>query len=290
MEKHLLITVSDQHATNYGVQFVRHFFSNKANLKLTLYYATPKMAQMWAEELTLESESQAVDQAKEYETKGRKAVDQARKDLSKSGFKEEQILGGIKKGRVSKIIDIIQEAEEGLQDAVVLGRRGLTWLEQSFDHSVTSGLIDRRFTFPVWMCRRPDPDRRDVLVCLEGSDPCLRMADHVGFMLSDEPGHRITLLHIQTRDRTRQQAEAILQTGAEHVLANGFPRDRLEMRIVESARAGRAIREEAAKGQYAVVAAGRTGEGEGFLKKLFMGSVSTSLFKELKQEALWLCY
>ena len=86
MEKHLLLTVSEQQSGNYGVQFVGHFFSNKKDIKLTLFYAAPKPSAVWEGERTHESVSQSEQYAKQYENKGRKALEAAKKEIVRLGL------------------------------------------------------------------------------------------------------------------------------------------------------------------------------------------------------------
>ena len=71
---------------------------------------------------------------------------------------------------------------------------------------------------------------------------------------------------------------------------NGFPEDLISTRLVEASDVTKAILREAEQGQYAVVGVGRTGAGQGRIKKLFMGSVSDTLFHELEGAALWICH
>ena len=42
MQKHLLITISEDVKLMHGVRFVGSFFKNKADIKLTLLYVTPR--------------------------------------------------------------------------------------------------------------------------------------------------------------------------------------------------------------------------------------------------------
>jgi len=60
MERHLLVTISEQQSALCGVRFVGYFFSNKENLKLTLYYTAPRPATIWDGERTHEDVSPEV--------------------------------------------------------------------------------------------------------------------------------------------------------------------------------------------------------------------------------------
>jgi len=59
--------------------------------------------------------------------------------------------------------------------------------------------------------------------------------------------------------------------------------------VIEARSIADTILREAEEGQYVAVATGRTGIGQGLLKSIFIGSVSNTLFHELKGAALWLC-
>ena len=291
MEKHLLLTVSEQQSGNYGVQFVGHFFSNKKDIKLTLFYAAPKPPAVWEGERTHETVSQSEQYAKQYENKGRKALEAAKKELVRSGFEHIGIGTKFQIRKVSKVMDIIQEGEKGLYDAVVLGRRGLSWLEEAFDESVSKGVLEKKVSFPIWICRKPELDRKGVLVCVDGSDEAYRMVDHVGFIMGQEKNQEVTLLLVNKPGATaKETAEVILSKAREHLLSNGFPAQMAKSKVLDAARVANAILEEAEQGRFAAVAVGRTGVGQGFLKRVFMGSVSEKLFQELEGIALWICH
>ena len=229
--------------------------------------------------------------AKQYEAQGLKALDMAKKELVKEGFKPEQIDIKLQVCRNSRVMDIIQESEKGLYDALVLGRRGQSWLMEALDESVSEGLLEKKINIPIWMCHRPDPERKDILVCVDGSDASYRMADHVGFILGQEKDQRVTFLMVSKKGATMtESSESVLSKSMEHLLNNGFPPEMTKTRVVEAENAAKAIIREADQGRFAAVAAGRTGAGQGLLERIFMGSVSTTLLRELERTALWICH
>jgi nucleotide-binding universal stress UspA family protein len=291
MERHLLVTVSEQKSALSGVRFTGNFLSEKKGFKITLLYTAPKPAAQWEGERTQENVSLSERQAKEYEAKGLIALNEAKRLLIRVGFEEGQITTILRARQISKVMDIIVEGQAGKYDAVVLGRRGLSWLEQAFDESVSEGLLDKRANFPLWLCRNPDLERKDVLLCVDGSEEAYRMADHVGFILSPGNKHHVTLLTITKSDAaSKEMAQTILQKGKEHLTNNAFSEGMTRTKALESGNAAKSILKEAEQGKFAVVATGRTGEGKGFLKNLFMGSVSSNLLKELEKAALWVCH
>jgi len=290
MEKHFLVTVSEQKSAFYGVRFMGHLFSNKEEMRVTLFYTAPRPPAVWAGERTHESVTESERQAKQYEVKGRKALETAKKELIKLGFKQERISTKFQVRRFSKVEDIIQEGVGGLYDAVILGRRGLSLLEAAFDESVTKDLLEEKVNFPIWLCRMPDLERKNVLVSVDGSEHSHRMADHVGFILGEEKSQEVTLLVVKRPGgKLKESPEDILAKSKEILLSNGFPSEMAKTKVIEARNVSDTILKEAEQGKFAAVALGRTGVGQGLLKSIFMGSVSDTLFRELKGAVLWVC-
>jgi len=290
MNKHFLVTVSEQRSTLYGVKYIGHFFSHKADIKITLFYTAPRPADAGGGESTLEAKLRKEKQSVEYLTRGKQALDIAEEELIQLGFVPELIETKLQSRKISKIDDIIHEGAEGQYDAVILGKRGLSWLEESFDESVTKGFLENRCHFPVWFCRLPDLERKNILVAVDGSEASNRMVDHIGFVLSNERSHEITLLTVNKGNSTTREINEIFDKNKALLSKNGFPLEIVKTRVVESNNVAKTILEEVDKNRFSTVAVGRTGTGQGLLKKLFMGSVSESVFKSLNNAALWLCY
>ena len=146
------------------------------------------------------------------------------------------------------------------------------------DSNLGEEFFGLQFLFPIWLCRKPDVDRKNVLLCVDGSEPALRMVDHVGFILAKEPLHGITLFVVTKKGATLKKSEdRIISSSKEALSDNGFPEDMISTRLVEASDVTKAILREAEQGRYAVVGVGRTGAGQGRIKKLFMGSVSDSI-------------
>ena len=283
MERHLLVTVSEKHDNLFGVRFIGNFFSQNQEMKITLLYLTPKPPGRF------EADADGELRIRKAEATGQKALRDARAELLKAGFSEEQVILRMRPSRLSKVNEIIQEGSEGKYDAVVLGRRGLSRLEQTFDDSVTSALFEQEWGFPVWICRKLDSDRKDVLACVDGSDASHRMLDHVGFMLGQATNQKVTLLAVSKKGTVGDKsADDVLEKSKEMLVSEGLSAERIRFMAIPEANAGKAIIKEAGAAHFAAVAVGRTGTAMGFLKKVFVGSVSRTLFQELEGAALWL--
>jgi nucleotide-binding universal stress UspA family protein len=286
MEKHLLVTVSDDPRMFYGLNFLTRFFTAKDNLRLTLLHIAAQTAAVWPEEMNYESITHRDNCLKETKEKGRKALDEAEKMLLKGGFAKYQldkklIFGGFSRNKI-----ILHEGEFGLYDAVVLGQRGYDKLRDLLDQSLSLDLLRETFTFPLWICRLPKFGRKNVLLAVDGSEPSYRIADHAGFILSEEKNHDITLLHVLDPKAAEPRPE-FFDKYRELVTRPGFPQSQIQTKTTISADIPKAILAEAETGQYAAVGLGRTGAGKGLTKKAFFGSVSNNVFHNLTGAVMW---
>ncbi|BBD06774.1 universal stress protein [Desulfovibrio ferrophilus] len=290
MDKHLLVTLSTDPSALCGVRFVADFFSAPEHLRLTFFYtdSDPKSAVAEAGGHLLQELSCDIDSS---QSPVSGALEKARQLLCGKGFGAGHMEAKIVFKRYSKIMDIILESEKGLYDALVLGRRGLTRLEEAFGSSVSRGVLEKHVGAPLWICRNVEEGRKNVLLCVDGSTSSLAMADHVGFMLEHEPRHDVTMLSIVPKngDEGRRQAEKALEGSMAALLDNNLSEERISARIVESRKISETILEEADAGRYAVVAMGRTGVGQGRFPRLFMGSASDTIYQQLEGAALWVC-
>jgi len=283
MNRHLLLTLSERQDGLYGVRFVGNFFADKDSVKITLLYITPRSTGQWENDAGMEL------QMRKAEAEGRQALDAAKAQLVKIGFDPDQVVTKLQGRRISKVMEIVQEGAKGLYDAVVLGRRGLSWLEQAFEESVTKSLLDQSVDFPIWVCRRPETDRRHVLGCVDGSAASDRMVDHIAHILLKEPGQAVTLMAVGRKGQIADKdVDAILSKGRDALIDRGFSPERIRLQGMEEGAVAKAILKEAEDKRFAAVAVGRTGTGQGLLKRIFVGSVSQALFQELQGAALWL--
>lgn len=287
MERHLLVTVSEQESSLCGIKFVDYFFSNRDDLRLTLYYTAPRSATTWAEEGGHDEHEWARKQDQRYETKGRESLESAKRILCQMGFRQEMIETKIGFRKRSKVMDIINEGQAGLYDALVLGRRGLSRFEEFFSQSTSKELLDVEVNFPIWFCRKPGEDRKNVLICLDGSTAAYRMVDHVGFILAPERKHEVTLLLVNEEGRHSDEEAMEIRTEAfAHLADNGFPMEQIRFQAVEASNVPKTILRKAQEESFAVVAVGRRKRQSGYC----LGSVSTILFRELEGATLWTSY
>lgn len=287
MNKHLLLTISDDHSASSNLRFLRTFFPDICKITLTLFYVVPKPM-----ERDFGNKDHILDQIEENKlTKGNATLAKAKKDLEvMAGCNPEHIKTKIVHSRLGTVHEIIAEAHEGLYDAVVMGRRGLGWFEELFEDSVSHNILWEQISFPIWFCRySPEKTRRNVLLCVDGSEESLRMADHVGFILGKETDHEVTMLYVQSKSGEEGSAKQIFKESEAMLTENSFPAKQINRQILPPGNIAKSIQAEAENGGYAVVAVGRRTGEEAHKRKLFLpGSVSVTLQRSLKDISLWI--
>ena len=284
INRHFLVTVSDQKSALYGVKFIDRLFETKENIKLTLFYTYPKSPTQWE---SRGRDNTYINLTRKYESRGKDALASAKEVLCQMGFGEHQVVTNLAVREKTTAKDILQEGARGRYDAVVLGKRGVGWLAETFEESVTKNLLKESFGFPIWLCRLSDSNKSGILVCIDGSDAAFRMADHVGYILNSDTRQNVTLL---TVTQTGENADALLERARQLFLKNHFPAGQITTRVTRNKSPAKAIITETRSGGYAAVAVGRREKDAGMIKNMFLGSVSSQLFDNLAGAALWICH
>jgi len=115
-------------------------------------------------------------------------------------------------------------------DAIVLGTRGLSMLEEIFEDSTSRSLFNETFTFPLWLCRSSNPSRKNILFYADGSAASFQMADHIGFIAGFEKKHRVDIL---VPDVIAKQV-SVMDEYKKILLNHGLPADMIQTRKMES--------------------------------------------------------
>ncbi|MGE4297603.1 MAG: universal stress protein [Desulfovibrionaceae bacterium] len=291
MPKELLVTISDEASALYGVRFCAAFFKKKKLFKCTLLYIAPNVASG----LSLLETQLAYQELKQRQAmataRGFEALERAREMFVQSGVPDTNITLTLKHAEFGTAWDIIEEGVRGKFDAVVLGRRGLSRLGEYLDGSVSKTVATSGMDIPIWLCHMPDTSRSGVLLCVDGSEASLRVADHVGYMVAGERSHSVRLLYVVSPPKNGgDAADGILSGALDALQASGVEASRVVTEVVESNDVAQTILAELARGRYAAVAVGRTGGDAHPVRRFFVGSVGRQLINAVSDAALWICH
>lgn len=268
MNKHLLVTISNESSAFYGVRFVMSFFTNKKDIKITLFY--------------VEQSTKELNKTKDAEPL--ESLKLATELLTGAGFPSSNIETKVAERRFGIVKDIVQEGHRGLYDAVVLGRRGYLAFEGILGTSTSREILDARIDFPVWICKRSSSLRRHIIVATDGSEASLRIADHVGFMIADED-HTVTVCHVGDMS---PQSENIVNKAVEAILINGVDKERVSTEIIPGKKPAEILLNKMKTSNSLVLAIGRSKPKEGTLWSWLTGSCSSKLLSDFESGALWI--
>lgn len=292
MNKQFLVTVSDEYENLTGVEFICSFFKQHSEHQLTLLhicrldakYMNKALMQMWHSE---------DDRVKGQLTVGaRKALDKASDMLSKSNMSVNKMITKTFAERYGKVKDILNEGATGLYDAIVLGKRAsytFQWFfERPADETAKAIIGDSLLRSPVWICPEPENERKNVLVCVDGSENSYRAVDHVGYILSRQDQHGVTLFHVE--NGTKLDSGELFTRSTQILHDHNVSDERIRTSTSWGINAAGIIARYAEKNGFAAVAVGLQGSKQGILKRLnFAGGTTTSLIERTEKISLWCC-
>lgn len=292
VEKHFLVTVSDDYKHLTGVEFICSFFKKLSEHQITLLHicrldasdANKALMEMWEAPEDKVTGSLTIG--------ARKALQKASQLLGESNMSIDQMITKTCAERFGKIRDILNEGSAGLYDALILGKRAsyaLQWMvERLADETAQALLKESALKTPLWICPAPEAGRKNVLVCVDGSAESLRAVDHTGYILSRQDQHKITLLHVESGSGL--DAQAIFQQSKQILANHTIADERINQESTWGINIAGTIRNYADKGGFAVIAVGLHGVEQGILKRINLaGGTTSSLIHSAEKITIWCC-
>lgn len=308
MVKKIMIAVDDSLHSKNAVRYVTRLSARLENLNYVLFNAQPMMSQFLVEEAKKTGDSQRELRAvmERNAITSQKLLDNYRLLMVQEGVGESRIQTVTQPRKLDIAKDIIEYAIAGRFDALVIGRRGISSLQELYMGSVSSNITQNSKVIPVWVIGG-DVAPAKFLVAVDGSEYSLRAIDHLAFALSDAVGISLTFLHVRPKlkaycevDFEATQAEAfedLIRKGDKACIDNfytvalkklnefGIGEDRIQTRTVTGlANIGAAILNEVQTGNYDTVVMGRSGVNKSF----FTGSVTSTVLNKISKGAVWL--
>lgn len=292
MNKHFLVTISNDIENLSGVEFLCSFFKKESEHNLTLLHiyrldATDMKANL------MDMWEKPDDKIKGSLTIGaRKAIDKSTQLISTSRMSIDKMETKTVGERFGKVRDILSEGAEGLYDAIILGKRAsyaLQWLfDRPADEIAQSILKDSNFTTPVWICPKTEVNRKNVLLCVDGSDNSFRAVDHVGFILSRQDQHAVTLVHV--KDGTGPESHQIFSRAEKLLHHHKISDKRIETVSTWGFSVTGTIQGILDRHHHAAVAVGLHGNESGVLREFNLaGDTTSKLISKIENASIWCC-
>ncbi len=291
MEKKLLVAISNNAEHLFSVRFICSFF-NAAAYHITLFHVCNRSSSSMSNVLTNMWDGPESSNLAQMTAGAGRAIKKTVRFLTDCDIAIERVITKAIRERQGTVKDILTEGCQGLYDAVVLGRRAsyaLQWLvERPADETMQSMIREYSCTSPLWICPAPEQGRKNVLVCVDGSENAYRAVDHVGYFLADQDQHVITLLYVKNVNSPDgadifQRAETILH---EH----NIKKERIKRSSQWGLTIAGVILSEIEQGGYGAVAMGMYGQDIDQQKAFRLAGTTTSkLISKIEKASLWCC-
>ena len=300
-------------AVDYAVRMTRLIPGLQFNLLYVLPQIPPFLQSEARTDGAMRKRMKALEAANE--RKAREILDEAGKHIASQGIESGRVKQLFRKRLSGLAKDILNQAEMGRYDALIVGRRGKTRAEELFMGSVSSQLVQHATNIPLWIVEGKAV-RPNILVAVDGSEASLRAVDHVGFMLGSNPEAVVHFLHVTpklqsycaidlTDHKLSWEAEEADVAAIEEEFHRedsvclddfnrkavntlrraGFSQDRIYFEEREiSMGVARTVLKVAREGDCGTIVVGRRGLG----KSSFLGGISDRIIRRSEDRAVWL--
>jgi len=292
VNKHFLVTVSDEYEQLTGVEFVCSFFKQLSEHQITLLHISRLDAKDMNQSL-MKMWDEPDDKVNGRLTTGaRKALDKSIEILGNSNMSVDQMITKTFPERYGKIKDILGEAAAGLYDAIILGKRAsytLQWFFERPAEEIPLKIIqDSSLSSPLWICPETEMGRKNVLVCVDGSEGSYRAVDHVGYILSQQDQHAITVFHVE--NGAGLNTKEIFEKSTRILHSHNIVDERINTDTTWGLNVAGTISSYAESTGVAAIAVGLEGVDEGILKRMHLaGGTTASLIGKAEKISLWCC-
>jgi nucleotide-binding universal stress UspA family protein len=308
MEKKVLLAVDDSAHSRQALAYAARLRGLVPGLGFTLFHSQPAVSQFLLDEARRNGQAMAElarVTARNAEA-ARALLERCRELLVRAGVPDPAVESLTEPRRQGLAKDIIDQAQHGLFDAVLVGRRGVGSMQQMVMGSVSAQVVENSQVIPVWLVDGEVRSLR-VMVAVDGSAGALRAVDHLAFVLSGNPDATVRFFHVTPRlrdfcavDFTATDArplEALVAAGDRRCMddffaaaldklkAAGLTERQVETRTTSTlVGVANAILEAARTDGFGIIVMGRRGVNRSF----FGGSVSYSVSRNLQDGAQWL--
>ena len=308
MQKKVLVAIDDSTPSRQALVYAGRMTELIPSLGFTLLHIQPPVSRFLVDRaqrsFPAEAELNAITARNAEASRGLLA--RCREVLMRAGVAESALELATQPRQQGLAKDILDYAQSGLFDAVLVGRRGMSSMEQMFMGSVSAHLIVNSPVIPVWLV---DGDVRSVRVmaAVDGSESALRAVDHLAFMLSGNPQARVRFFHVTPRLRDYCEIdfdsgpgsgmEALIAQGNKRCMDDfftaalaklreaGFREDQIETQTSSTLiSVSETILKAAREGGFGTIVMGRRGLNTSF----FGGKVSHHVSQKLSDAALWM--
>ena len=307
MEKKILIAMDGSNNSKRAIKYTVKMESMIKDMRYILLNMQPKISEFLVEDARRDPKAKAAlqDVINKNKENSFNVLNESKAMMTKLGVDEKNIEVVSQPMAMGTAKGILDYAKQSLCDAIVMGRRGLSRLAESFMGSVSNSVLEYTNVTPVWAVGGENTSSK-IMIAVDGSESALRAVDHVSYMIGDNPDTKVTLLHITPRlrdfctiefDEEGDMIDNVITQGDKRCVDSfyvhaqqrfqeaGMNENQIDInQVVSTLNIGKTIVEEAKKGDFGTLVIGRRGIDNSF----FMGSVSRHIIYHATDRTIWL--
>lgn len=306
----ILVAVDGSVYSSNAVNYLAALFSGVDTIQFHFYSVVPASSlpdagREWMDELSLLSA--LTPEARNRYSRTKRYLDEAVAKMVRLGFSPDQVSCGLQLSHVGVAADILAEARKGIYDALVLGRRGVSKIEEMFMGSVSATILNQCHDIPIWLVDKQVQSPK-ILVPVDGSVHSLLAVDHLGYIMAGNPHVEITLFHSSAMFSTTYTAagpeeyyvhwdrawcdqylageDSLYEAPRQLLIEAGVPAERIEwLHALKGIEASRQIIRQALVDDFGTIVMGRHGVET---KKGLFSRVSDRVVFMADQVAIWI--
>jgi len=308
MEKKIMIAVDDSRHSKNAVRYAAGIHEVLKDMSLTLMHVQPTISLYLLDEAKKSPKAYAELEKvnlKNTETANR-LLEEYKEQMMALGIAESDIQLKTQPRMLGVAKDILEFSMTGHFDAIIMGRRGLSGLQDVFLGSVSANVVNHTINTPIWLVDEKGTSK-DILVAVDGSENSLKAVDHLALMTAKNTDVKISFFHVTPKlkdfcpvdfEETQTEAlEEIIRKGDKECIDQffshakkrlneaGIQESQINFKVSEGLfRVGKAVLDEYRQGNFGTLVVG----SRGMNKKYFTGSVSRYLINEFSEGALWI--
>lgn len=197
MDRKIFVPVDGSIYSFNALSYLSYLFTDLEGIHVHLHCVVPAgplpVAKEWMNELDLMSSISP--QARKRMVAAKRFMEEAVLQLGRRGIAPKQVSTCVALSQRDVAGDIMYEARKGNYDALVIGRRGVGKIEEMvMGISVSAAVTGKCYDMPIWVVDGRVNSRR-FLLPVDETFNSLKAADHLGFILQDNPYTEINLFH-----------------------------------------------------------------------------------------------
>jgi nucleotide-binding universal stress UspA family protein len=233
MEKKILVAIDNSRPSIETVDYAAGIAGAISPVKFDLLHIQPTLSQYLTDEAQRkQSARKALEKVVAQNVKkAEETLETAARRMVAKGVEENRIARMTLPRNTGVADDILALGTAKSYDAILVGRRGASYIRQMLMGSVTANLVEHSSIIPVWVVEGTVAAGK-VLLAADGSQSTLRALDHLAYMLSAQPTLSLELVHVRPRiqdfceiaveEATTQDAESVLLNEDRHCMDNFY--------------------------------------------------------------------